>query len=106
MSAKPVVPRARAVDDTNEIIDFYLSEGAERAALGFVDALQEAYDHISAYPATGSLRLSFELGLPGLRSWPLKGFSHYVFYVERDDLVDVWRILHGQRDIPKRMREP
>jgi toxin ParE1/3/4 len=29
-----------------------------------------------------------------------------VFYVERDDHVDVWRILHGQRDIPAWMQEP
>jgi toxin ParE1/3/4 len=28
-----------------------------------------------------------------------------IFYVEKDDHVDVWRVLHGQRDIPASMRE-
>jgi toxin ParE1/3/4 len=29
-----------------------------------------------------------------------------VFYVERQDHIDVWRVLHGQRDIAVWMREP
>jgi toxin ParE1/3/4 len=29
-----------------------------------------------------------------------------VFYVERHDHIDVWRVLHGQRDIPAWMQEP
>jgi hypothetical protein len=29
-----------------------------------------------------------------------------VFYVERDEHVDVWRVLHAQRDIPAWMDEP
>lgn len=28
-----------------------------------------------------------------------------VFYIERDDLIDVWRILHDMRDIPTWLRE-
>jgi toxin ParE1/3/4 len=27
-------------------------------------------------------------------------YPYLVFYVERDDHIDVWRVLHGQRDIP------
>jgi toxin ParE1/3/4 len=40
------------------------------------------------------------LDLPGLRSWPLTRYPHLVFYIERSDHIDVWRVLHGQRDIP------
>jgi toxin ParE1/3/4 len=29
-----------------------------------------------------------------------------MFYIERDDHIDIWRVLHGHRDIPSRMREP
>jgi toxin ParE1/3/4 len=28
-------------------------------------------------------------------------YPHLIFYIERDDHVDVWRVLHGQRDIPQ-----
>ncbi len=46
-----------------------------------------------------------ELDLPGLRCWPVKRYPYLVFYVERDDHIDVWRVLHGQRDIPAWLRE-
>jgi toxin ParE1/3/4 len=41
-----------------------------------------------------------------LRNWAVKGFPYLVFYIERDDHIEVWRVLHGRRDIPSRMREP
>jgi toxin ParE1/3/4 len=68
--------------------------------LGFIDALEQAYSHISRHPTTG------ELNLPGLRFWPLKRYPHLVFYLERSDHIDVWRVLHGKRDIPAWMQEP
>lgn len=105
MKAKPVVPRALARQDVDEAIDFYLSEHAEQAAPGFIDALEQAFDHISRNPATGSPRYAFELNLFGLRSWILQAYPHIVFYLEREDHIDVWRVLHGMRDIPALMRE-
>ena len=33
-------------------------------------------------------------------------YPHCVFYLERSDHIDVWRVLHGQRDIPASMQEP
>jgi toxin ParE1/3/4 len=104
--AKPVVPRESATRDVDEAIEHYLNEGTDAAALGFIDALEQAYAHIGRYPATGSPRYAQELNLPGLRCWPLKRYPHLVFYLERSDYIDVWRVLHGQRDIPTWMREP
>jgi toxin ParE1/3/4 len=103
---KQVVPRERADRDVNEAIDFYLSENAPEAALGFIDALEQAYRHIGRHPETGSSRYAVELSLPGLRFWTLKKYPHLVFYLERSDHVDVWRVLHAQRNIPASMREP
>lgn len=100
MTIKPVIPRARANRDVDEAIAWYLSEDAPQAALGLIDALEHAYAHIARHPATGSTRYAHELSLPGLRSWPLKSYPHLVFYVELADSIDVWRVLHGQRDIP------
>lgn len=105
MKAKPVIPRALATQDVEQAIRYYLSEDAEQAALGFIDALEQAYSHIGRHPATGSPRYAHELDLPGLRSWPLKRYPHIVFYVERDDHIDVWRVLHGMGDIPAWMRD-
>ena len=53
-----------------------------------------------------SPRYGHETNLPGLRAWPLSQYPHIVFYVERSDYVDVWRVLHGRRDIPGWMQGP
>ena len=100
MKSKPIVPRELAISDVDEAIEYYLSEGAVEAALGFIDALEKAYAHIGRCPDAGSNRYAHELNLPSLRSCSLKHYPHLVFYVEHDDYIDVWRVLHGQRDIP------
>ena len=105
MSGKPVIPREQARRDVEEGIDYYLVEVGERTALGFVDALERAYGHIARHRAAGSPYHGHELNIPGLRFWPLKRNPWLVFYVERDDHVDVWRVLRAERDIPAWMRE-
>ncbi|MBP6534625.1 MAG: type II toxin-antitoxin system RelE/ParE family toxin [Arenimonas sp.] len=100
MNGKRIVPRQRANRDVLDAIDHYLNEGANQAALGFINALEHAYAHIGRHPGAGSSRYSYELDLPDLRSWPLVHYPHRVFYIEHKNHIDVWRVLHGQRDIP------
>ena len=106
MKAKPVVPRELANQDVDDAVAYYLGEGSAPAALAFIDALEQAYAHIGRHPGTGSTRHGHELELPGLRCWPLSRYPYLVFYVERPDHIDVWRVLHGQRDIPAWMQDP
>ncbi|PAT43484.1 type II toxin-antitoxin system RelE/ParE family toxin [Vandammella animalimorsus] len=96
----PVIPRAQARRDVDQALEHYLREQAVPAALGFIDALEQAYAQIARHPATGSPRYAHELDLPGLRSWPLKRYPYLVFYVARSDHIDVWRVLHERRDMP------
>lgn len=100
MKVRRVVPRTLANQDVQAAIDYYLQEAQGQVALQFIDALETAYGHIARHPATGSTRYAHALGLPELRSWPLSRFPYLVFYVEREDHIDVWRVLHQQRDIP------
>lgn len=104
MTPKPVVPRELARRDVEEAVNYYAQEAGERIALGFIDALEAAYDGIARQPGAGSPRYAHELRLPGLRSWRLGRYPYLVFYVEQPDHVDVWRVLHGQRDIPAWMQ--
>lgn len=106
MTGKPVVPRESAIRDVEDAIEHYLKEASEEIALRFVAALRGAYAHLSRHSASGSTRFAHELNLPGLRSWPLRDYPYVLFYVEREEYVDVWRVLHGQRDIPNWMRPP
>jgi len=106
VKVKPVIPREQANRDVDEAVAYYLSEAGDAVAFGFIDALEKAYGHIGRHPATGSPRYAHELNLPGLRAWPLTRYPHIVFYVEHSDYIDVWRVVHGQRDIPAWMQEP
>lgn len=103
--AKALIQRKLALIDIDQAISHYLEEGAEAAALGLVDALEQAYAHIARQPGTGSPRYAHELGIPDLRFWPLRKYPYLVFYVEHADHVDVWRVLHMKRDIPAWMAE-
>ena len=100
MKIKPVVLRELAQQDIESALAHYINEGSEAAARGYVDALEKALVHLARFAATGSPRYVHELNLPGLRFWPLSRFPHLVFYVEGATQIDIWRVLHGARDIP------
>ncbi len=103
-TAKPLIRRAQSDADVADAIDYYLAE-SPAAALGFVDALETAYQGIQRWPAAGSGRYAFELNLPGLRFRPCKRYPYLIFYVEKTDCIEVWRVLHARRDIPRWLQE-
>ncbi|MGA7757933.1 MAG: type II toxin-antitoxin system RelE/ParE family toxin [Ilumatobacteraceae bacterium] len=103
MPVRSVRLRERAAADIDQTVDYYLADADTEVALRFVDAIERAIGQISRSPQTGSLRFSYELEIPGLRVRPLTRFPYLVFYVVRDEVVDVWRILHTRRDIPSAM---
>jgi toxin ParE1/3/4 len=104
MKLKPVVLRIRAQRDVEEATDYYRTESGAALAVRFVAALEVTTRATAHPPSAGSPRYAHELNLPGLRTRLLKRFPYLVFYVERDDYIDVWRVLHTKRDIPARMQ--
>src|SRR5690606_8944015 len=104
VKCKPVIPRARAVQDVEDALDYYLSEASKGVALGFISELERAYCHLSRFPETGTNRYAQELGLQGLRAWPLVAYPYIVFYTFPSDYVDIWRVLHAKRDVPAWLR--
>lgn len=106
MSDTPIRLRALAAADLEDAADYYRDHAGAQAAIDFIDEVQAAFRLISSGPGIGSLRYSYDLDVPNLRAFRIKRFDHAVFYVETDDLVDVWRILHTRRNIPETLREP
>jgi toxin ParE1/3/4 len=100
VTAKPVIRLDMARQDERDIITYYAREAGLDIALSFREALRGAYRAIADHPGTGSPRYAALLAIKGLRSRKLARYPYLVFYVERDDHVDVWRVLHAQRDIP------
>jgi toxin ParE1/3/4 len=99
VSPKPLIPRAVVAQDVGAAVDYYAREAGLEIALRFIISVEDAYRVIGARPATGSPRYAHELNLPGLRGRRLKRFPYLVFYIERADHIDVWRVLHAQRDM-------
>ena len=106
MRGLPVVLREAAARDVEEALTHYEQEAGATIARSFITALERAFLHIALHPASGSPRYATELGLPGVRSWPVDRFPYLVFYVQRQGSIDVWRLLHAQRDIPAWLGPP
>lgn len=105
MDLSPVALHRRAQDDIDEALRRYFDEGGVELALRFIDALEAAVGHLRSHPSSGSPRYASLLDLPGLRTWPLHRFPYLLFYVDIDGSIDVWRVLHGKRDIPVSLQD-
>ena len=102
---KPVVQSAAAASDIRQAVEYYRNQATTEIAMAFIDAVEQAVERISTWPASGSTRFAEILDLPDLQSVALSRFPYIVFYVDQPDHVDVWRILHGLRDIPPLLHE-
>jgi toxin ParE1/3/4 len=47
----------------------------------------------------GSPRLGLLCDVPGLRTWPVKGFPVIWFYFDNDDHLDIVRLLGERQDL-------
>ncbi|HEY8055474.1 MAG TPA: type II toxin-antitoxin system RelE/ParE family toxin [Terriglobales bacterium] len=105
MQVKPAVLRALARRDVEAALDDFLERGEITLARRFVEKLELAIRHLQRFPSSGSPRHGRLLDLPDLRAWPVGGSGFLIFYLERPDHLDVWRVLHGARDIPAWLAE-
>ena len=102
---KPVFVAPLAQRDVDEAAAHYQDEAGEEVALRFLLAVGDALALLSRNPGIGSPRYATELKMPGVRCWPLRPWPQLVFYVERERTVDVFRVLHGARDVPATLGE-
>lgn len=104
--AKPVRLRELAATDLEDASDYYRRHGGEQVALDFIDVVERGIERIGRSPHVGSLRFAYELAIPDLRAWPLPRLPYIVFYIVKDDEIDVWRILHARRDVSSTVAPP
>ena len=100
MKAKIVLRRRSARLDLDQAADHYEGDAGPDVALRFVDAVESAYRTIGERPSAGSSLWAEQLGIAGLRSRPVAHFPYLIFYLEEDEHIEVWRVLHARRDIP------
>ncbi len=105
MTEKPIVRSQAATSDTQNAARHYRTTASAQRAQEFIDALEEAYLHISRLPGSGSPRYGHVLDVPNLRTWPVSGYPYLVLYAEREQSIDIYRVLHTARDIPATMTD-
>ncbi len=98
MRLKPVVRRRRADDDIETAIAYYLKEAGAEVATDFANRLEECIRKIARQPAIGSSRYGHLVQIPELRQWPMKRFPYLLFYIEKENRIELSRVLHSSLD--------
>ncbi len=102
---KPATWRKAAERDAAEAAYWYATQSDLALGERFLAAVEAGIEHVSQHPGSGSLRYAMALKMEVLRFWPVNGFPYLIFYVEHEMQVDVWRVLHAQRDVPAWMAD-
>lgn len=68
---------------------------------------RESFHFLARQPGVGHLGRYRHPRLAGLRVWAVaKPFGDWlIFYWERPEYVDLFRLMHGARDLPRRLVE-
>ena len=98
-----IIRRAQATADFFEAAAYLEAAGGRTLSHDFSHALQSALARIAEFPMIG---MKADLGPDGLRVWPVRRFSYLVFYIPHADRIDVLRILHAARDVPREFASP
>ncbi|MCC5606602.1 type II toxin-antitoxin system RelE/ParE family toxin [Nostoc sp. CHAB 5834] len=106
---KRIVITPKASLDIDEYFAYIAQENPDTALL-FFDSVRlvlsavegETFAQLARMPGMGSRYPVDNLGLQGLRKWAVKGFKKYlIFYFERDESIEVVRILYAGQDIER-----
>jgi toxin ParE1/3/4 len=96
--------RPQAEADLTDQFVYYLTNAGHDVAERFLAAVEETARRLLDRPGIGARRSFRHPGLQDLRMHPVRGFDrHLIFYRERDDGIELVRVLHGARDIPSVM---
>lgn len=96
---KPAILRPQARADVKVEARYYRKHAGKTVATNLANAVDSALQLLQRQPGIGSPGIGGLLDIPGLKSWRLTGFPLVWFYFERDDYVDVVRLLGERQDI-------
>jgi plasmid stabilization system protein ParE len=88
-----------AARDLDELLEYVLEQGGPNAALHVHHRLHEGFTKVAAQPGIGHLRDDF--ADESLRVWAV--FSYLIIYRPETKPVQILRVIHGARDVPRRV---
>ncbi len=97
---KSTILSAAAEADLLNAHAYYLDAAGDKTADDFMQQTETALLHLQSYPGTGSQRYAYMSPHAHLRFWTLKRFSYAMFYIERETVINIVRVLHQASDIP------
>jgi toxin ParE1/3/4 len=94
--------------DVEELTVYFLSTASEPVADRFLETVLLTLDQLLPFPNVGVAKEFSHAELQGLRLIPLtRPFGKYLlFYRVTEDAVYAERLLHGYRDLPRRLLDP
>jgi toxin ParE1/3/4 len=96
---KKIVITPKASQDLDDCYA-YISQDNPEIAIQFFDSTRITIAQIAKMPGMGSIFATNNTRLQGVRKWSVKDFRKYlIFYIERDNVVEIVRILYAARDI-------
>ena len=84
---------SQAITDVDEIW-LYIARDNLTAADRLIDRFTEVYEHLSAHPGMGQAQDKYR---EGLRSFSVG--NYLIFYRSIADGIEVYRMLHGSRNL-------
>ena len=98
------IRRRAGVDDDIYELAVYLLDQSGDVAWRFVDAVETTLKDLAGRPGVGSPKHYDHPALAGLRSWWVSGFpNHLIYYFPLAEGIDVIAIMHGARDLERRI---
>ena len=80
----------------------YIAQENPDTALQFFDSARQTFAQLARMPGMGNVYQLENPRLQGLRRWAVKGFKKYlIFYFEREDCIEIARVLYAGRDIER-----
>lgn len=101
MKARSYLIRPQARLDIAEIA-LYIADDSPRIAHAFLDALEKTLNALVVMPHMGARQKYKHLKLKDVRVVMVNKFPHYlVFYLPLSRHIEVIRVIHDARDVPK-----
>lgn len=96
------------VGDFENAYQWYFDEAGGAVARRFLDSVWRAMELLTVRPGIGKVRRFRHPGLRGIRSYgvPAPFQAHLIFYRYSKKELSIERLMHGRRDLPRRLLEP
>jgi toxin ParE1/3/4 len=83
----------------------YIGQHNRAAAERFLRTVESEFEKLAAMPGMGPVRDFGQRELEGMRSWPVGRYRKYViFYRPTEAGIEVFRVLHGMRELDRIFR--